>query len=589
MTNQNSLIRKVFVLILIIAGISVTGLSAQTNMTTAAPASDEESAKKVHAFLSQWDKNDLPGGAVGVVKDGRLVYKRAFGSANLDYDIPNSPATLFNLASVSKPFTATSIALLAEQGKLSLDDDIRKYVPEIPKYEDTVTIRHLIHHTSGLREYQALVLFSGLGTDNAYSEKSILNILARQKNLSFKPGAKYQYSNSGYFLLGVIVRRVSGKSLRQFADETIFKPLGMKNTRIYDNRFEVIKNRAIGYRFGPDKNILVRSSLYDLVGAGGVLSSVEDLSLWVQNYFEPKVGTKELISMMTTPATLNNGKKITYAFGMWRNQYKGLPTLRHSGNMTGFRAQILSFPEQKFAVIALSNNMSVLPSAIVDKLADIYLDGQFKPASASIQKNVTEGLPPAISLSEKDALRYAGIYAHVESGRFFKLSIKDGKLVNGEFFKKEVPVTAISENRIVVVDGNGMTDLNVVFDKAGRVGEIRILNDSGTPDVFVPVKPPADSPEQLSEYIGTFYSEEFNADHRIELKGKNLVLQIGESFEAPLTPAFTDAFTTANGQVILLFNRNDKGMVSGFVFNSGIDEREVKDINFARRSGIRPI
>jgi CubicO group peptidase (beta-lactamase class C family) len=184
---QNLLIRKFIVAFLLMVGFTATHIMGQQSMTAKLPPSDDESAKKVDAFLSQWDKNDMPGCAVGAVRDGRLVYKRAFGMANLDYDVPNTPTTLFNLASSSKPFTAMSIALLAQQGKLSLDDDIRKYVPELPKYDDTITIRHLIHHTSGIREYQALVTFGGLGTDNAYSDKDILNMLARQKNISFKP------------------------------------------------------------------------------------------------------------------------------------------------------------------------------------------------------------------------------------------------------------------------------------------------------------------------------------------------------------------------------------------------------------------
>ena len=414
-------------LILLMVGFTATDILGQQNVTAKTQPADDESAKKVDAFLSQWDKNDMPGCAVGVVKDGRLVYKRGFGMANLDYDVPNTPSTRFNLASVSKPFTAFSIALLAQQGKLSLDDDIRKYVPEIPKYDETVTIRHLIHHSSGIREYQALVLFGGHGTDNAYSPKAILNMLARQKNISFKPGAKYQYSNSGYFLLGVIVERVSGKSLRAFAEENIFKPLGMKNTLFFDNRFEVVKNRAHGYQVGPDKSIRARSSLYDLVGAGGVLTTVEDLYLWAQNFYEPKVGNKELIQLLTTPGTLNSGEKMNYAFGMWRGEYKGLPVIKHSGNMFGYRAQIGSFPEQKFTVIALSNNMAILPSEIVEKLADIYLEGQLKPDVPS-QKSVAETLPQAIALSEKEALRYAGIYANLESWKGLQAEFQGRKI-----------------------------------------------------------------------------------------------------------------------------------------------------------------
>jgi CubicO group peptidase (beta-lactamase class C family) len=331
---QNIFIRKIIVVILFMVGFTATDILGQQNMAAKTQPSDDESAKKVDAFLAQWDKNDMPGCGIGIVKDGKLVYKRSFGMANLDYDVPNTPLTLFNLASASKPFTAFSIALLAQQGKLSLDDDIRKYVPEMPKYDDTITIRHLLNHTSGIRDYQALVFFSALTPDNALNDKAVLNMLAHQKNISFKPGAKHQYSNSGYHLLGIIVGRVSGKSLRAFAEENIFKPLGMKNTLFFDNRFEVVKNRASGYRVGSDKSIRARSSLFDLVGGGGVLTTVEDLYLWDQNFYEPKVGNKELIQLLTTPGTLNSGEKLDYAFGLWRTEYKGLLVIRHSGNHT---------------------------------------------------------------------------------------------------------------------------------------------------------------------------------------------------------------------------------------------------------------
>src|SRR5215207_1122191 len=339
-------------LISVVLGPAAAAIMAQQNT----PGPTDETAKKVDAYLSQWDKNDMPGVAIGVVKDGKLVYKRGLGMANLDYDVPNTTTTLFNVASVSKAFTAASVVLLSQQGKLSLDDDIRKYLPEIPQYAATITIRHLLHHISGIREYQALVRFAGLGTDNDYDEKFILKILARQKNISFKPGAKYSYSNSNYHLLGMIVARVSGKSLRVFADENIFKRLGMKNTRFADNRFEIVKNRAHGYMVGPGNSVRARSSLDDLVGDGGILTTVEDLYLWDQNFYDPKVGGKEMISLLTTPATLNSGEKSTYAFGMWNGKYKGLKKVTHSGNNSGYRAQIASFPDQRFSVIVLSNN-----------------------------------------------------------------------------------------------------------------------------------------------------------------------------------------------------------------------------------------
>ena len=561
--------------------VSVTAGSGQQAAGANTMPSESELTQKVDSYLSQWDKNDMPGCAVGAIKDGKLVYKRGLGIANLDYDVPNTTTTRFTVASVSKAFTAMSVALLAQQGKLSLDDEIQKYVPEVPKYEDSITIRHMLSHTSGIREYDALTLFGGLNTDNALSNKTVLNMLARQKNISFKPGSKYQYSNSNFLLAGIIVERVSGKSLRQFADENIFKPLGMKNTMFWDNRFEIVKNRAQGYRVNPGSPIRARSSLNDLVGDGGLMTTIEDLYLWDQNFYEPKVGTKELIAQITTAATLNNGRKIGYGFGLFHTTYKGLPVIKHSGNQGGFRAQIAWFPAQKFTSIALCNNMAILPKQVVEKIADIYLEGQFKPVPPP--KSVTEGLPPAIELSETQLTRYAGIYAHPESGRSFKLTMKNGKLVNSEFFKKEVSVTSISEKRLLFIDGNGLTELLPDLSKDGAVSQIRIMNDEGTPDVYVPVKPQTNTPEKLAEYVGTYYSEELAADHRIVLKGSGLGLQFGETFDGQLFGSFEDTFAGGGGQVRITFTRDDKGAITGFVFNADVDDRGVMGVVFKRR------
>ena len=566
---------------MLLIGFTAAGISGQPQAIADLQPSETEAAKKADAVLSQWDKNDLPGCAVGAVKDGRLVYKRAFGMANLEYDVPNTTSTLFNLASASKPFTAMSIALLAEQGKLSLDDDIRKYIPELPQYSDTVTIRHLLHHTSGIREYEALLLFSGRNTDNALSQKALLDMLTRQKDISFKPGSKYQYSNSNFQLAGIIVARVSGKSLRAFADENIFKPLGMKNTMFWDDRFEVVKNRAHGYYFAPDKTIRARSSLFNLVGGGGLLTTIEDLYLWDQNFHDPKVGTKEMIAMMTTPGKLNNGEKVNYSFGLFHNTYKGLPVFKHSGNMSGYRAQTISFPEQKFTAIALCNNMTILPQQIIEKLSDIYLEGHFKPAPA-VEKSVAITVPASVPLSDAETVRYAGIYAHPQSGQVFRLALKDGKLINSEFFKKDLPVTKVSD-RLLISDGNGMTELLPILDKAGAVSEIRIMAKSGTPDIYRPVKPPVNTAETLSEYAGTFYSEELDGVQTVSLEGNSLILHINDNLNPPLTPVYLDFFNTANGQIRFSFTRDEKGKVNGYMFYSNLDQREVNGVVFKRR------
>ena len=570
------------ILISFIIGLIVTGVFGQQSMTDVTKPTAEELSKKVDMFLSQWDKNDMPGVAVGVISDGKFVYKRAVGMANLDHDVPNTTTTLFNVASVSKAFTAACIVLLSQQGKLSLDDDIRKHIPEMPQYADTITIRHLLHHISGIREYQALVRFAGLATDSDYDEKFVLKALARQKNISFKPGSKYSYSNSNYVLLGMIVARVSGKSLRAFADENIFKPLGMKNTRFDDNRFEIVKNRAHGYMVGPGNSVRVRSTLDDLVGDGGILTTVEDLYLWDQNFYDPKVGGREMISLLTTPATLNSGEKITYAFGMWNSKYKGIKKVTHSGNVSGFRAQLVSFPDQRFSVIVLSNNSAIIPPTLVEKLANIYLEGQFTETAAKPKVDIAS-LPAGSPIAEADAARYAGIFASADKGLTFKMNIKDGKLFHTGLAKSELPVMRTAEGRLVMVEGESRYEMIPVVDTKGAVTQMKLPRSNGDADTFVRVRAAFDSPEKLEEYTGAYYSEEFDANYRIVRKGNGFAVQLSDNFEAPLTPAYEDVFTTANGQINLMFKRDAKGKISGFVFNSAIDEREVKGVAFSRR------
>jgi CubicO group peptidase (beta-lactamase class C family) len=539
-----------------------------------------EQAKKVEAYIAPWDKPDQPGCAIGAIKDGQLVYKRAFGLANLDYDIPNTTTTLFTMASVSKQFTAMSVLLLAQQGKLSLDDDIRKYLPEMPDYGDKITIRHLLNHTSGIREYQAVAFFSGLGADNAYSEQAILKMLAAQRRTNFKPGEKHEYSNSGYQLAGTIVSRVSGKSLRAFADENIFKPLGMKNTQYFDNRNEVIKNRATGYQVGP-QGIKMRASLFDLVGGGGVMTTVEDLLLWDQNFYEPKVGTKELIAQMTTPATLNSGEKIDYAFGLVRGNYRGLPTVQHGGNMTGFRAQIFRLPEQKFTAVTMCNNSARNQFEINQKLADIFLEGQF-PATPAPKKATDMPAAATTPISETDAARYAGIYANADDGSYFRIDLKDGKLAANGILGNNLSVTPLANGDLQAVKGQNRTWLVPVVDKSGAVSAIKIPLYGGRFDVFTAVKPMDPSPEKLKEYAGTYHSDELNVDYEMSPQGSGRVFSIGETMRPTFNPAYADAFSVDAG-IVLTFTRDEKGKVNGFVLNSGLDNRSVKGVMFKRK------
>ena len=403
----------------------------------AQPNSAREQQAQVDRLFAQWDKLDSPGAALAVVKDGKIIYKRGYGQANLEFGIPNAPDTAFYLCSTSKQFTAMAIALLEEQGKLSLNDDVRKYVPEMPQYPHPITIRHLIHHTSGLREYFTLWGLAGRNVADSISEEENLAMLARQKSLNFTPGEQYSYNNSGYFLMAVIVKRASGKSLRDFAAEYIFQPLGMSNTQYQDDRTILIPRRADSYLPKAGGGFALGKTNFDLVGSGGIYTTVEDLAKWDQNFYHNKLGKggQALIARVLTKSRFNNGQEHFYAFGLGVNQYRGEQINDHSGSFIGYRTELLRFPEHRFSVIVLSN----VPTAEADKLArdvaDIWLADKFKPGGITTGPGAVPATAPPAKLSEPPQLteaqlrEFTGDFASDELEAVWSLRLEQGRLV----------------------------------------------------------------------------------------------------------------------------------------------------------------
>ena len=402
----------------------------------------------VNKVFVRWDRADSPGCALAVVKDGQIVYKKGYGMANLELDVPITPESVFYIGSVSKQFVAFCVALLAEQGKLSLEDDIRKYLPEMPDYGRPITIRHLIHHTGGIRDYLELESIAGIpfGT---YHEQDALNLLLRQKELNFRPGEENSYSNSGYFLLGVIVNRVSGKSLRQFAEENIFEPLNMNNSRFHDDYAELIKKRATGYYDrgkGEYKNFI---STFDCVGSGGLFTSVEDLFLWDQNFYHHKAGGKEVMDLMHTREILNNGTILDYAFGLVIGEYRGLKIVEHGGSLGGYRTDLLRFPDQRFSVILLSNLSSFDPSRLARQVADIYLADEFEEEKPMPPKKSTRKME-TIVIPEGKLKEYTGKFYSGEVQAGFEIFVKEGRLEMRQKSDQGVLMVALSEDKFRV-------------------------------------------------------------------------------------------------------------------------------------------
>jgi CubicO group peptidase (beta-lactamase class C family) len=353
-----------------------------TAMATATLKADDR-ALEVDQLFAMFDKPGSPGCSVGIIRAGDFVYKKSFGYASLELAVPLRPSSVFYMGSVSKQFTAASIVLAAEQGHLTLDDDVRKYLPELPNYGYRITLRQMLHQTSGFRDFLDLVFISGRNAADLASPAEILKLIARQKGLNNVPGDEWVYSNSNYFLLGEVVHRATGKSLADFAAENIFRPLGMSHTLFYDDNTLVVPNRVAAYDPGQEGNFLVDwSTSYDIVGGGGLMSGVDDLLFWDRNFYANKLGKGTLPIELQSHGALNNGNQIDYALGLSLGDYRGLPIVEHSGELFGYHSSFLRFPHQKFSVIVLCNLATAEPEALTRKIADLYLASDFEPKKA---------------------------------------------------------------------------------------------------------------------------------------------------------------------------------------------------------------
>jgi CubicO group peptidase (beta-lactamase class C family) len=461
----------------VVAAVSFSALRAEAQPSDAL-------SLRVDKVFAQWDRKDSPGCAVSVVRDGKVAYTRGYGMADLEHDVPITPATMFYVVSDSKQFTGAVIALLAKDGTISLDDDVRKHVPELPQYEAPITIRHLLHHTSGLRDYYTLRDLAGDPSDGVFGDTETLELITRQRELNFTPGSQHLYSNSGYFLLSIIVKRATGKSLRTVADERIFRPLGMTRAHFHDDHTELVKNRAYAY---AARGTAYRLSMpnFDVVGAGGLMMPVEEFVAWDRDFYAATIGGRDLITTTTTPGRLNDGTILGYAFGLNIAEYKGLRTIGHGGSYGGYRADILRFPDQRFSVAAFCNLASIVPGNLTKQVADIYLAGQLRDAApaariasedpaASASSSAAPSEPvPAARLSE-----LVGEYRSEELETTWRLSLEGDRLmVTGGGARRALSsrgadrFTAGSQTLRVQRDGTGRIT-GFLLD-AGRVRNLR--------------------------------------------------------------------------------------------------------------------
>lgn len=535
-------------------------------------------AGKVDQVFEKWNRTDSPGCALGIYQGGKIIYKHGYGMANLNDDVTITPETVFHVASMSKQFTAASILLLQEQGKLNLDDDVHKYIPELPDFGEKITLRHLVHHTSGIRDQWALLELAGWRySQDLITDDDVMSVVTRQKELNFKPGDRYMYSNTGFTLLALVVKRVSGMSLHEFTTKNIFEPLGMTHTHFRDDHEEVIKHDALGYeQDGKDKPYRMSLTNFDTTGATSLHTTVEDLQLWDENFYHPQVGGQTLIEQLLHRDKLNNGELQDYAAGLAIGTYRGLPTVDHSGADAGYRSEMIRFPEQHFSVAVLCNAAETNPVRLAHAVTDIVLEKDLKVPEAK-KKQADAGPVPVLTAEQMAAL--AGTYWSRTDDYYLTVEVKDGKPQIGFGVDDPHPMKPFAEGHFHAADvpwGEDV-DFHFIASESGKPRSLEQSFNGGKPIVYEAVTVFKPTNAELEQFSGAYVSEEIDPVYRITLADGKLSLSRLKHKPETLKAKMQDTFLCDTG--VLHFKRDAKGKVTGFVLNAD----RIQNMKFTKK------
>lgn len=519
--------------------------------------------KSIDSLYTKWNTSTSPGCAVGILRNDSLIFSKGYGIANLENEVPITSKTIFYMASVSKQFTGYCIVLLARQGKLKLDEDIHVYLPWAPDFGKQITVRHLLNHTSGIKDYISLSAISGLGYEGMLTQDLALNIIKRQRSLNFNPGEKYSYSNSNFVLLSEIVKEVSGKSFRSFADSSIFKPLGMANTHFQDNYTELITNRAVSYnRIDSNRYANNFQNVYTL-GDGGLFTNIEDMSKWVNNFYNPQAGDLKDIVQLTEVGKLNNGKSLTYALGIDVNNYKGWKSYSHSGGLAGYRTFIKVFPDLKLGFLVFSNLGDFDTGAKVDAMADIFISD-----TTTKKKEVPKVQRDSLAAILKDASqlrRYKGDYIG-EDGLPLSLDIKNNKLYY-RIFNESNFLIQDSKDSFSIPDA---PQIKFAFSIKAKDTIVDLVTPNQVYHVIKFIKDTSQTEERLQAYTGTYYCPELDCNYSIVLNNHQLLLSNPKYNDTKITLVnnnhlLTDYWWMSHLRIL----RDNKENIIGFEINSG--------------------
>ena len=536
--------------------VSVLGiLGIQTGAQSSRPLNDA----RVDAIFKAWSPA-TPGCAIGVAVKGETIVRAAYGMADLEHDVPNTPETIFEAGSVSKQFTAMAVMLLARDGKLSLDDPVRKHVPEIPDYGGPLTIRQMLQHTSGLRDWGNLAAIAGWprGT-RVHTHAHVLDIVSRQRELNFPSGTRWSYSNSGYNLAAILVSRLSGMPFADFTRTRMFEPLGMRDTSWRDDYTRILERRAIAYseRQGSFATDMPFENVH---GNGGLLTTVGDLLKWNENFTRPVVGDAALVAEMQRNTRFTDGGTHEYALGLYVDTYKGVREVDHSGGTAGYRAHLSRFPDQQVSVAVLCNAGSANATAFAKTAAELYLTGL----------SVAPPPSPSHTLTDAEAERLVGLYRSRQPAGVVTITRdKDGLMASG--IGRLIPSSA---TRFVTADA-------YTFEFDGR-GQLRRTDEFTRVDTFERVERAQPAADVLKGLAGRYVSDEIETMLTVSVDGDRLVIRRRPDSTVVLTPVYPDGFSSPLGWIV--FQRDGAGRATGL----SVSQDRVWDLRFTRQADSAP-
>ena len=526
------------------------------------PGDKEEQVDKLFA---PWSKPDVPGAAVAVVLDGKPVLVKGYGCADLEHGDPVTPKTLFNAASLAKQFTAFAVLMLAGQKKLSLDDDVRAYIPEFPDFGRRISVSNLLHHTSGLRDWGGLIQMSGGRMDDVVTSRMILKLVSRQKELNFPPGTEYAYSNAGYVVLAEVVARAGGQSFKDWTRANIFVPLKMEGTTFRDDLTESIPGAAFSYERRSDGRFERALDNEAAPGPGSLLISAEDMARWLAAS-QSRTPGEETWTNMAEPGKLADGRPLNYAAGLIVGSYRGLPILHHSGRWAGFRGETVFFPDERMAIAVLTNNFGIDPTKLSRRVADIYLEGRLGPVQAH---------PAALVNIKAEALdQLVGRY-WLMGERIIQITCRENRLfaqLPGDFNWEVFP----ESDDTFVYRG---VDAKIQFERAGTGPAQKLTYWQGSyamPAERIPAG--TWSPAAPQEFCGLYYSEELDSVLEVKLGEKGLSIPFIRRSDLFLVPVAEDSFAGKDASTKLLFVRGIDGKIAELRFSM----TDARNVRFAR-------